>query len=593
MFANPSNLPKQKVELLPDAEYNKEWPQEKSYKLLKRFNDPRFGDVSVIKNNANQVVIVKEKMASSKNEVTEDIKALKQRFDMNHPHLLKLIGYSAVTNKELCSTTYITKGFYEFPRSDAYKELSDRQKAGGDFNQSELTHLAYQILSALHSIHQKGFAHGDVRPQLIGYDKQQNHFDLLDRLGDPSPIERCQTNLIINNKELYISPQLYKKLKGKDKTAVYNAQKNDVYALGLSLLYLGEGKSIQNIYQPTGEIDKRLLQEHVMDFDVKHNQKNPLLCVIVKEMLETDESRRKDLRLILSGLPSYEEFKSNEARGIPMNMNNPNPPPRKVQAPPNEVHAPVTEPAQEYNFFDDKYPHQVESQPRYQFPVEENDDVGGYNPYTIKTNQVNSAPQQYKPAPQHTNPQQYQQPPQQVYNNVEYQHQPQQIYHTSEYMPQVTTTTYVRSTPQQLHTYSQYPQTNGTYVQNAPVQYEQPHFVQSPTRYVQSVQNNPVVNNPNTYFDENGAKVIRRSYNAAPVEVRRGTPAPTPAESKVIKKRYVMREDGTVVEIDPNVDMNADDIRKYFDNSYTKDTIAQFESVDHALKSDTNGYGHS
>ncbi len=36
---------------LPEEEYNRKWPQEKNYKLIKNYNDPRFGDVSVLKNH--------------------------------------------------------------------------------------------------------------------------------------------------------------------------------------------------------------------------------------------------------------------------------------------------------------------------------------------------------------------------------------------------------------------------------------------------------------------------------------------------------------------------------------------------------------
>ncbi len=46
-----------------------------------------------------------------------------------------------------------------------------------------------------------------------------------------------------------------------------------------------------------------------------------------------------------------------------------------------------------------------------------------------------------------------------------------------------------------------------------------------------------------------------------------------------------MREDGTVVEIDPNADVNEAEIRKYFDNNYTKNTIAEYDNVNQALGS--------
>lgn len=41
---------------------------------------------------------------------------------------------------------------------------------------------------------------------------------LMDRFRDPSPLTKAQTDNIVNRRDLYMSPSLYKKLKGKVKT---------------------------------------------------------------------------------------------------------------------------------------------------------------------------------------------------------------------------------------------------------------------------------------------------------------------------------------------------------------------------------------
>lgn len=56
---------------LPETEYKTAWPQEKSFKYLKKQKDPRFGEITLLKNHSNgQVIFSKEKMASSKKEAT-------------------------------------------------------------------------------------------------------------------------------------------------------------------------------------------------------------------------------------------------------------------------------------------------------------------------------------------------------------------------------------------------------------------------------------------------------------------------------------------------------------------------------------------
>lgn len=59
---------------LKDADFKKEWPQEKNFKYLKKMKDPRFGDITLLKNSqTGEVIFCKEKVASSKKEATNDI----------------------------------------------------------------------------------------------------------------------------------------------------------------------------------------------------------------------------------------------------------------------------------------------------------------------------------------------------------------------------------------------------------------------------------------------------------------------------------------------------------------------------------------
>ena len=304
---------KQAPPVLADEEFNKKWDQEGLYQSIKRLHDPRFGEITVVKNNTtNEILFIKEKNASSKQEASNDIRDLKSRIALNHPYLQKLVNYSTQIKKELCSTHYISRGFYEFPRSDTQKEHLERKRSNLGFSSSELTHLAYQVLDGLNHLHSRNITHGDIRPLNIGYYKANNQFQILDRLADPSPLERLQSANIVNKKELYIAPELFRKLEGSDKTLKYSAYKNDLYALGLTILHLGFGESVQDIYKPMGAFDQTRLNEHINAFNARYQVESPYLCTIVKTLLAANEADRPDSQQLLSNLIPYEQYKSQE-----------------------------------------------------------------------------------------------------------------------------------------------------------------------------------------------------------------------------------------------------------------------------------------
>ena len=303
--------------VLGEEEFNKKWDQENLYQNVKRTNDPRFGEITVVKNSSTgEILFVKEKMASSKQEASNDIRELKSRIALNHPHMQKLVNYSTAVKKELCSTHYLSRGFYEFPRSDAQKEHLERKRNLAGFSGSELTHLAYQTLDGLNHLHSRNITHGDIRPLTLGYNKQAGQFQILDRLADASPLERLQAANIVNKKELYLAPELYKKLGGGDKNLKYNAYKNDLYGLGLTLLHLGTSDSVQDVYKPQGVFDQKRLDEHLANFNAKYQGESPYLCNIVRTLLATNEADRPESQQLLNSLIPYDQFRQQDGLGI-------------------------------------------------------------------------------------------------------------------------------------------------------------------------------------------------------------------------------------------------------------------------------------
>jgi len=605
---------------LPDAEFNKTWDQEKNYKFVKRFNDPRFGEITVVKNpSTNHVLMVKEKMVSGKNEATDDIMNLKSRLALNHPNMMRMVNYTTTVKKELCSTHYLSRAYYEFPKTDVHKEIIDRKRDLTEFNDRELTHMLYQTAFGLQNLHSKNMVHGDIRPQLIGYDKALNQYQILDRFADPTPLERCQTNNIVNNKDLYLSPQLYKKLKGADKKATYDSQKNDMHALGMTLLNAGTQDSMQDNYLPNGTINKKRLEEHLQEFDNKHGARNPILCQTVRKLLTEEEAQRPNVNELLNGLPTYDQFKQVEAQGGVFGAARPvvraEPPVEPVHVPaetfeyftetkreaPTIVHAPapVYEAPQvlpvegQTVYYTRPITHNIYSQPVTQYNdysyVSEKRYESIPNTTYISTQDNTSSLSNVRYSHTYTDYNRVQPSERVVVNTPNYY--PTEMYNvqtiSNQYIPsERIVETRVVNAPEtrnqvvsERRSYVVAPATESKVVTQVVPEYR------TETRFVNNSYNvSNIGNNLSTNYVTEQRKSIR-FLNAEDLHRHEGNTTnqkyeytttnnyntntytnvqtvPVDGSEKVIRKRYIKRQDGTIVEIEGDSEISIDDVRR-------------------------------
>ena len=294
---------KTQTQKIPD---NMKWEGEANLKFLSKRHDSRFGDISIYKNErTGGKVMCKEKSSGDKKQFGADVNMARQRMGLQNQHLQKMLGWSTQTKKELCSTHHYVKMFYEYPASDLKNEASEKKKAGQAISDSELSNATSQALNGLDYLHSKKLAHGDIRPSLvsaerIGPSTETNQFRLLDRLADASPVEKAQVNNMMNNKELFMSPQLWKSIntKGKKKP-LYNRQKNDLFALGMSVISAGNQKSMKDCYSKGGKFNQEKLGGHLNSFKQKY-QHNSSLVNVVSNLVAVDEAQRPETSMMLN-----------------------------------------------------------------------------------------------------------------------------------------------------------------------------------------------------------------------------------------------------------------------------------------------------
>lgn len=300
---------------LKEADYKRKSELEKDFKFNRKLKDPRFGEVSLIQNpKTRQFLAVKEKKINDKKEAGRQIVRARKLMAHNHPNLLNLKDYSVTKQSELCSSFYVLKMFYEFPRSDLHRELNERKKRGEGFSDEELTHILYQQIGANNYLQSKDQHHGNIQPLNISYDKNRMVSKLIDTAEDVGPkgkSKQMQKNRLVAGHPLYQSPITYSNLKKGNLNYTVDPAKEDVYALGLTLLEAGNQQSVQDIYNAnTKEVDQEALNKHLANFQARHGQDNTLLTSTVETMVHPDEAQRPNFRDLENQLPPYNEVQT-------------------------------------------------------------------------------------------------------------------------------------------------------------------------------------------------------------------------------------------------------------------------------------------
>lgn len=301
---------------LRDEDFNKTSNYDRTFKQIKKVNDPRFGEALLYQDpNSRQQLIVRERKYNDKTEAGKAIMAARARMANQNPYQLKMVDYSATKQSELCSTIYVVRQYWEAPANDLKREFQTRMTANQPFTEAELSNILYQTVKA-----DSLGLHGDIGPINMTYDRSNGNVRLIDRSDEiPSPqrtVNLQKAKIISSSQNLYQSPMMYSNLKKNNLKFNYDPTKEDAFALGLTMLELGNLKSISNIYNPAAkEVDRNALAAHLAQFRTRYPNAQGFLNTTVDGLTRYDENQRVSIREVDANLPSEAEFRSRLASG--------------------------------------------------------------------------------------------------------------------------------------------------------------------------------------------------------------------------------------------------------------------------------------
>ena len=169
------------------------------------------------------------------------------------------------------------------------------------FSGKTLLKLAKEVLYGMNFLQENQMVHADLRPELIGVPILKDHnFRLLDRLGDPSPPIKVQSNNLKENKTIYMAPAVFRALAKRRSKVKHNPFKSDVFSLGMIILEAGLLAPVQRVYDSEMRgIDETELVELVEGF-IDRYPDDTVLQETLMVMLEFSEKLREGPRKLLA-----------------------------------------------------------------------------------------------------------------------------------------------------------------------------------------------------------------------------------------------------------------------------------------------------
>ncbi len=159
---------------------------------------------------------------------------------------------------------------------------------------AELEKMYMDSLEGLANMHRSNKVHGNIRPGYIGFDSDKNNYMLMENLKDQNLPEKVQIQNLVQKKELYMNPELFKKLEGKQKKQKVDLYQNDNFSLGMSLLAIGNQQTLKDCYnKKTNKFENSVLQKHLGNFENRYKDESPRLVQIANNLLELEGDKRE------------------------------------------------------------------------------------------------------------------------------------------------------------------------------------------------------------------------------------------------------------------------------------------------------------
>ena len=289
---------KEKNSLLPSFE-------PKNYEIISQIGESKKSKIYCVRNIENNKFLALKKINyKTKEELNKIISEYSFQYSLkNNPYIIQIEGiYTNENEIEILE---------ELGLNNWQSEINSMKKMKKLYNEIDLVNIIYQISVALEILQKKNIAHFSINPNNIIVFK-----DSIYKISDFEHLFYISNSQILQNNNKFISPNLYNIYYNKINNTNFNVVKNDVYSLGLCILFTFIKGNELDLFRDFVNINDNhdnynLIHNYIKEACKEENDKNfysdkfkKLLC----NMLKINENERFDFTQVIDFICKKYEF---------------------------------------------------------------------------------------------------------------------------------------------------------------------------------------------------------------------------------------------------------------------------------------------
>ncbi|CAD8135027.1 unnamed protein product [Paramecium pentaurelia] len=287
---------------------NQQTSESQSEFLDKRL-DPNYGEISIYKNKANNLIIAEIKQVYTSDSSAEEIKAsLVKRLQLNHKCLIKIISFDSGKMDDFCSSYIILSITVEYLNDTLQNDIHLRKVHKTTYSEQELYYIIYEISSLCHYMKTLNYEIIDIYPSRILIDDQRQ-IKYFDQFLDSTRLSNYY-QVLFNQRDLeYIAPEQLILLAEKNKNDTTDQELVNIFCLGLMMVSLMSGQRCVEFYNQEKLLFKQDYVNQLINKYCLKYQYSDFFKSTIQSMLKLHKEGRPNYQSLLQILhPQQDSF---------------------------------------------------------------------------------------------------------------------------------------------------------------------------------------------------------------------------------------------------------------------------------------------